>query len=324
MSGIFTVSLDFELYWGVRDKRTIAGYEANLRGVRKAVPAILQAFSDYGIHATWAVLGFLYFRDADELKRNLPTLKPAYDNPGLSPYGYIEEADSLDPDLHFAPDLIEMIRNTPGQEIGTHTFSHFYGLENGQNAAAFRADINKAIEIARDRGLTTKSMVSPRNQWNPDYLPILGEAGIQCFRGCQQSWLYKTVKQQDETRLRRALRLVDAYVNLSGHHTYELHQRNEQEPINIPASRFLRPYNKKLAALDGLRLRRIKKVMDHAASNNEIFHLWWHPHNFGTSTAQNIGFLKKVLAHFVSLRNKHDFKTMNMSKLTDLAEAGTC
>ncbi len=167
-------------------------------------------------------------------------------------------------------------------------------------------------------------MVSPRNQWNPDYLPILGEAGIQCFRDCQQSWLYKAVKQQDETRLRRALRLVDAYINLSGHHTFELPRRIEQEPINIPVSRFLRPCDKQLAALEGLRLRRITKAMDYAASQNEIFHLWWHPHNFGINIDQNLAFLEKVLTHFASLRSKHDFKTMNMSKLADLAEAGTC
>ena len=33
--GVFTVSLDFELYWGLRDKRTISEYEANLKGVKK-------------------------------------------------------------------------------------------------------------------------------------------------------------------------------------------------------------------------------------------------------------------------------------------------
>jgi len=39
--GAFVISLDFELLWGVRDKRTIADYGANIRGVRDAVPALL-------------------------------------------------------------------------------------------------------------------------------------------------------------------------------------------------------------------------------------------------------------------------------------------
>jgi len=43
--GIFTISLDFELYWGVRDKRTIDQYRSNLSGVRSAVTQMLQTFS---------------------------------------------------------------------------------------------------------------------------------------------------------------------------------------------------------------------------------------------------------------------------------------
>ena len=29
-SGVFTISLDFELFWGVRDNRTIDSYKKNL------------------------------------------------------------------------------------------------------------------------------------------------------------------------------------------------------------------------------------------------------------------------------------------------------
>jgi hypothetical protein len=32
--GAFVISLDFELFWGVRDKRTISGYGPNILGVR--------------------------------------------------------------------------------------------------------------------------------------------------------------------------------------------------------------------------------------------------------------------------------------------------
>src|SRR5450631_2733915 len=34
--GAFVISLDFELMWGVRDKRTIADYGRNILGVRRA------------------------------------------------------------------------------------------------------------------------------------------------------------------------------------------------------------------------------------------------------------------------------------------------
>jgi len=38
--GTFVISLDFELLWGVRDKRTVADYGANILGVRRVIPAI--------------------------------------------------------------------------------------------------------------------------------------------------------------------------------------------------------------------------------------------------------------------------------------------
>jgi len=47
----FVVSLDFELLWGVRDKRTIADYGANMLGVRRAIPAILDLFDERPISA---------------------------------------------------------------------------------------------------------------------------------------------------------------------------------------------------------------------------------------------------------------------------------
>ena len=89
--GIFTVSLDFELYWGIRDKRSIEQYKHNLQGVRKAVPEMLRLFSDNDIHATWATVGFIFFNDADDLNRNIPKLLPTYHREELSPYKYIKE-----------------------------------------------------------------------------------------------------------------------------------------------------------------------------------------------------------------------------------------
>lgn len=94
--GIFTVSLDFELYWGVRDKWSIDQYSYNLQGVRKAVPEILRLFSENNIHATWATVGFLFLKDSEDLKRNLPKVLPKYKKKELSPYKYIVEASNLE------------------------------------------------------------------------------------------------------------------------------------------------------------------------------------------------------------------------------------
>jgi hypothetical protein len=76
--GAFVISLDFELMWGVRDKRTIADYGCNILGVRQAVPALLDLFATRQIACTWATVGFLFCADKDELMASLPARLPAY------------------------------------------------------------------------------------------------------------------------------------------------------------------------------------------------------------------------------------------------------
>jgi len=316
--GFFTVSLDFELYWGVRDKRSIEQYIFNLKGVRKAVPEMLRVFSDNGIHATWATVGFLFFNNSDELKETLPKSLPKYLKDGLSPYEYIENSDDFDPIYHFAPELIEVIKQYYGQEVGTHTLSHYYCLEEGQTVANFYDDIYSAVKVAKNHGVSLKSLVFPRNQWNPEYLSVLEELNIRCYRGNESGWIYHASKDEGQSKYQRLLRLIDAYFNISGHNVYDLRECTKKQPFNFPSSRFLRPYSKKLAILDKLKLNRIKRSMTYAAKNKKIYHLWWHPHNFGINTSQNLNLLNKIVEHYNILKENYGMVSLNMGELSEL------
>src|SRR2546421_12794150 len=77
-NGAFVISLDFELMWGVRDKRTIADYGANVRGVREVVPALLDLFAERDIACTWATVGLLFFATNAAMRAALPARKPGY------------------------------------------------------------------------------------------------------------------------------------------------------------------------------------------------------------------------------------------------------
>ena len=128
--GVLVVSLDFELHWGVRDRWSVGDHRARLLGAREAVPAMLELFEAFGIHATWAIVGFLFFEGKRELLDALPSRRPAYVDPVLSPYAGLAAigASERDDPFHFAPSLIRQIAHTPDQEIGTHTLSHYYCL----------------------------------------------------------------------------------------------------------------------------------------------------------------------------------------------------
>jgi peptidoglycan/xylan/chitin deacetylase (PgdA/CDA1 family) len=318
-SGRFIISLDFELFWGVRDHRTLEQYGANVLGVRKAIPAMLEVFKEYGVHATWATVGFLFFDDKRSLSASCPGHKPAYTNKALSPYDEVltigeNEKDDL---YHFGKSLIQLIRSYPGQEISSHTFSHYYCVEPGQDEHTFRADMQAAIHAADKLGVQLKSLVFPRNQARDEYLKCCEELGIKCYRGTQKSWFHRDGSREGEGQLTRAFRLLDSYVNISGHNSYRAATGNGL--VNLPASQFLRPFSPKLAWADPLRKRRIRKGIEHAAQNGEIYHLWWHPHNFGVNLESNLKILRGLLDCFAEMRAKHGMESLTMSEMAEKA-----
>lgn len=321
--GTFTISLDFELLWGVRDKRTISEYGANILGVREVVPYLLNNFSRFGVHCTWATVGLLFFDRKEELIEFIPDTKPEYADAALSPYPAIEDigdTEREDP-YHYALSLIQRIMTHDGQEIGTHTFSHYYCLEEGQTVDAFRADLAAARAAANRIGIELKSLVFPRNQFNAEYLKICSDAGIITFRGNQDSWSYSALPSKEDCQVRRGYRLVDSYLNLSGHHCY-LPEADPSELLNIRASRFLRPVSMHLRAIEGARLRRIKEGMSHAARTGTVYHLWWHPHNFGADLEANARFLDEILAHYHALSERDGMRSLTMGELAETSAGG--
>ena len=127
MTGRFVVSLDFELHWGVHDHVPLAAYRENLLGARRAVPAMLAMFTAFGVRATWATVGLLCCENRRELLEALPARRPSYAEPERSAYRLLDTLgeDERDDPLHFAPSLVRAIAETPGQEIGTHTLTHY-------------------------------------------------------------------------------------------------------------------------------------------------------------------------------------------------------
>jgi len=318
-SGKFVISLDFELQWGVRDKFVGSEYQEHITDVHTIVPGLLDIFDQYNICATFATVGMLFHKDKNELLSHIPALLPAYDDKNLSPYnGHFNKIgdDHLSSLLHFAPHLIRQIRNYPAHEIGSHTYSHYYCLEPGQQLEAFKADMEMACQVADEHNVVLASLVFPRNQFNEAYLEVCAHLGITCYRGNEVSWLYRARNGNEESKFRRALRLMDAYVNISGHNCHTITPAGNSIPLNIPSSRFLRPFSPKLSFLDGLRLQRITSGMTYAAKNDRIYHLWWHPHNFGVHQKQNFAFLGKILQHYKMLNYKYGFSSVTM---TDLA-----
>ncbi len=313
-NGALVISLDFELLWGVFDKVDQKEKETYFQNTRKVIPKILDLFSEYQIHSTWATVGMLFNKNWEEWRGNTPNILPEYKNSDLSAYHYGKSIQTPETEfLCFARDLIQQIQNTPHQEIGTHTYSHYYCLEEGQILASFKADLEKAIEMAKQMGIELKSLVFPRNQFNEDYLKVCYDLGIVNVRSNPTDWYWKDT--QNDSLKNKIFRTGDAYLgsNNKSYKVTDLHVE-KGKPLSQKASRLLRPYSKN-KFLNDLKLKRIKSEMTSAAKNNEIYHLWWHPHNFGNNPDENIADLKEILIHYIDCKDKYGFQSATMDEI---------
>jgi len=313
--GGFVISLDFELHWGVRDHRTVDQYRDNLLGAREAVPAILSLFEKYGIHATWATVGFLFFDSLDNLKAGLPGELPQYSKANLDPYAALSELgrnEEEDP-FHFAPGLLKKILTYEGQEIGTHTFSHFYTQANGPSLETFREDLKSAKSIARQYSVKLKSIVFPRNQISRRHLRVCAEEGLIAYRGSQPD----SRINRGSGVIARASRFSDSYLALNGDGCFTPKINEECQIVNVPGSRFLRPWHPLLKGLERMRFERICRSMTAAAQSNRSYHLWWHPHNFGVHLKENMVFLTRIAEHYQKLSHEFGWPSLSMAEVAE-------
>lgn len=319
MSGLFVISLDFELAWGVRGD-VPPSYRANLLGVRQAVPAMLELFARYQVHATWATVGMLFFDTRDALCDAFPDALRADPRGPRAPYAHLAAIgpdERADP-LHLARSLVLRIRDTPHQEIATHTFSHYECLAPGEHGRVFAADLDAALAAAAGLGVRIDSIVFPKNQYAAEHLDICAGKGLRVFRGSAPGRLYRPRRRGEDRAWHRLGRLADTYLPLARPAPRRV-ARHASGLIDVPASRFLRPHAPRLARLAPLELRRITDALTAAAEHGGLYHLWWHPHNFGVHLAENMTRLEVVLACWARLRDRHGMRSATMAEAAGLA-----
>src|SRR5690606_21350792 len=149
------LSLDFELHWGVFDHTPLdeKGRKYFLT-TRALIPEILKLFRQENICCTWATVSMLFAENSEQIRQFFPNKKPLYKNPKLNAYELYEKnevgkIETEDP-FRFAPSLIRQILDTPGQELGSHTFSHDYCLEPEADQETFREDLAATQAIANE------------------------------------------------------------------------------------------------------------------------------------------------------------------------------
>ena len=319
MAGTLLVSLDFELFWGMLDQCALEEYRDNVLGGRKAIPQLLELFQKYGIHATWAAVGFLFAENYEELKQYFPELRPTYREENLSPYDWFSRIgeDEQSAPCFYGASLLRLVSQAPGQEIGSHTFSHYYCREAGQTVEQFAADMRAAKKIAAEHGYDLTSVILPRNQCERDYTRVFRELGFTAYRDEENDWIHEKIKCRPLLRL---LRLADVYVPLTGQGGFV--PKKEDGIWNLVGSRMYKPIFAPLRFLERQKLRRIKAQMRHAAKQGLTFHLWWHPHNIGVRTEEHLAQLEEIFDYYQELKDRYGMESLNMKEAALRLEQG--
>ena len=314
-NGKFIISLDFELHWGAAEKWDLNEKKDYFDQTRKGIPLTLSLFEKYGIHATWATVGFLFAKNKEQLIAFCPNLKPTYLNSSLAYYNLIQTnivgTDEIDDPYHYAVSLIQKIVETPGQELATHTFSHYYCNEVGQTEEQFDQDLKSAQMLANQNfNIELKSLVFPRNQFNQTYAEIAFKNGIKVVRSNPDVWFWK-----NNFKFAFLARAIDTLFPISTSLSFKQRKSIVDNVLLLPSSRFLRPYRDNEKFIRKLKINRILTEMTFAAKNNKGYHLWWHPHNFGYSLFENLEDLELILQHYQKLNLQYGFSSKSMIEM---------
>lgn len=314
MNGTFMVSLDFELFWGMLDVCPLEDYQKNILGGKKAIPQLLQLFERYGIHATWATVGFLFADNYEEVSRFFPKLRPGYADSALDGYAWFDKIGHNEETApcFYAPGLLDLISKTPGQEIGSHSFCHYYCREAGQRVEEFEADMRAAKAIAESKGYQVTSVILPRNQSEPEYTEVLRKVGFTAYRAEEDDWIHRNFRKRKNQIPYRGLHLLDMYLPLTGQCCYA--PKYENGIWNFIGSRIFRPVFRPLEFLEGLKVRRIKREMRYAAKHGLVYHLWWHPHNLGARTEESLAQLEDIFRYYTELKATYGMQSLNMGE----------
>ena len=309
-NGNFYLSFDFEMFWGISDLGVDSPYiNNNIANVDSVFPSILKLLDEYGVAATFATVGLLFSNrnDISEFKKyDIP-----YINSKLNPFINLDKILKLEDKIIFGGVALETLLKNKNHEIASHTFSHFYCLEKNVTIDDFENDLIYFKKITNHYEI--KTLIFPRNQFNPKFIPVLKKYGFKFLRvNNESSFIYKT-------RIRysyfiRLLRLIDRYFPISKISVSKIIEKDGVFLQND--SRFFAPYISKLSFIESLKIKRIKKEMTFCAKNNLDYHLWTHPHNFGANSLQMLDQFQIILKHYKLLNELYGFKSKRMDEIT--------
>jgi hypothetical protein len=272
--GTFIFSLDTELAWGYYDfdEQRARLFSPDGSRERRSIRRLLDLMDEFGIRATWAVVGHMMY-DRWVASETNPVLK------WRGKYRAFDQIMGTDHPLWYGADVVELLLTRGAQhEIGCHGFTHTPFRNLTEDEA--RIEIACWLEAAARWGIEGRTVIFPRNQ--VDHLHLFRDAGFTCYRGSKvMPELYRVPV------IGKIYNRLDLFFSFAIPESFDP-SLNELGMVNLPASRWLFRINRELeTGLDGLNLHRLRlqpiiRGIRRAADRGQCIHLWAHPWEFRT------------------------------------------
>ena len=268
----FVISIDLELAWGVWDKLNSTNIQKIIDTERLVCDNLLNIFDDNEMPVTWAVVAALL------------------DNKN-------KMMGNLNQKAWYAPDILDNILNSKTKHlVASHSYAHkeFNTCSNEE----INEDFEKSIFFLKSFNINTDVFIFPRN--NVFHLDVLKKFNFKTYRSIDQSW-YKKVYKYNKL-LGKISNLIDKVIPI---------QTNSVSPLIDKFGLTEVPTSILLISKNGIRtivtnysmFKKIKDGIDLAISQNECFHIWFHPSNFYYQTNKQFDLLKKII-NYVNLKRE--------------------
>lgn len=249
-------------------------------GEDEAIRRVLDLIDQRQLHATWALIG-------------------------------------LDRAPARAAELIAMLSARPYQEIGTQSPAWYRGDDPaGRSLAQLDADLHAAKSIAERSGVQIRSLVFPRTQCSREARALLDRHGIRSYRSRRPGWAYAPSRSRLLGQLKHGLQLSDNFSLLIPDAAIPVARVSESErPLDIPACRFVRAYQPRLAKLESLRVHRMQSEMITAAESGWVYHLWLRPQEMADHLDENLIALDNLFRNARALASRVGLRIVTMHEL---------
>jgi len=307
-SGYFLFSLDTELGWGFYDLDQLRYQIFSPDGSkqREAIERLLDIFDEFGITATWAVTGHLFYEKCEECE-----ICPILDWEGK--YRSFEEIYKTQEPLWYGADIIDnLISRATLQDIAFHGYTHQLFDEQTMDEDAAKTEVREWLRVSSRRGILPSTVIFPRNVIG--HMKVFEESGFICYRGREvQPMLYRI------KFLGKLFKHLDHIFSFSIPHVYDLNGISVNGMVNLYSSQDFFGFNRNVEMvldsinLDNVRFNRIIKTVKKAANEKKIVHITAHPWEFKTD--KDLDKLRYLLGYVVEDISAGRLQSIGMTEL---------